>query len=72
MEENMRVSIKMIKNMVMVFLNGLMAVSTREIGKTVNNMEEEFMLVFFLGSNGSEREGEWYEGKRIKWINKGE
>jgi hypothetical protein len=68
----MKVSIKTIKNTVTEFLSGLMAASTREIGKTVNNTEEEFMLVFLIGSNGSEREGEWYEGKRIKWINKGE
>jgi len=43
MEEGMMEIIVMIKNMVMVFLNGLIIENTREIGKMENNTGKEFI-----------------------------
>ncbi len=45
MEENTQENIKTIRNMVMVYSNGLTVENTVVNGKMVNNMEEENTLI---------------------------
>ena len=44
MEENMKVNFKMIINMVMVSIYGVMVGNMKETGLIINNMEREIIL----------------------------
>ena len=44
MVESMKVNINMIKNMVMVFISGLMEENMKDFGNMENNMEKENII----------------------------
>ena len=64
MEEYMKVNIKMIKKIVMVFFIGLMKEYIKDFGKMENKMEK----MNFLIQKKREWKGEQEIGKRIKWF----
>ena len=68
MGENIKVIIKMIKKMDMVFLNGLMEKNIKDIGKMESKMEKEnfTMTKLKLGGNVWFKMEEEFDGLMIK------
>jgi hypothetical protein len=66
----------MIKKKVKVHFTGLMADSIKDNGEMGNKYHIKIIFKHGIGisinKEGEEREGEWKEAKRIRWLNKPE